>query len=95
MTLVLTLKAQPPQRLDLAPLVPNLLKDKSAKEIAAIDLATTKEPAKVGDIGFPMVVHPRDPNTCFVFPMDGTTVWPRRVGQMVAMAAPRGLPSLR
>jgi formylmethanofuran dehydrogenase subunit C len=49
-TLVLTLKAQPPQRLDLSPLVPNLLKDKSAKEIAAIDLATTKEPAKVGDI---------------------------------------------
>lgn len=50
MTLVLSLKAQPPQRLDLSPLVPHLLKDKSAKEIAGIDLATTKEPAKVGDI---------------------------------------------
>ena len=50
MTLVLTLKAQPPQRLDLSPLVPNLLKDKSAKEIAAINLATTREPAKIGDI---------------------------------------------
>ncbi len=50
MTLVLTLKAQPPQRLDLSPLVPHLLEAKSSKEIAEINLATTKEPAKVGDI---------------------------------------------
>ena len=49
-TLVLTLKAQPPQRLDLSPLVPHLLDGKSAKEIAAIDLATTKDRSKVGDI---------------------------------------------
>ena len=34
-------------------------------------------PAKIGDIGFPMVLHPRDPDTAWVFPMDGTTVWPR------------------
>ncbi len=34
-------------------------------------------PKKVGDIGFPMVVHPRDDDTCWVFPMDGTMVWPR------------------
>jgi photosystem II stability/assembly factor-like uncharacterized protein len=34
-------------------------------------------PAAVGDIGFPMVVHPRDPDTAWVFPMDGTEVWPR------------------
>ena len=34
-------------------------------------------PAEVGDIGFPMVVHPRDPDTAWVFPMDGTSVWPR------------------
>lgn len=34
-------------------------------------------PAKVGDIGFPMVVHPRDADTAWVFPMDGQTVWPR------------------
>ena len=34
-------------------------------------------PAAVGDIGFPMVVHPRDPDAAWVFPMDGTTVWPR------------------
>jgi len=34
-------------------------------------------PKKVGDIGFPMVVHPRDANSAWVFPMDGTSVWPR------------------
>jgi photosystem II stability/assembly factor-like uncharacterized protein len=34
-------------------------------------------PAEVGDIGFPMVLHPRDPDTAWVFPMDGTDVWPR------------------
>lgn len=34
-------------------------------------------PAKVGDIGFPIAVHPRDPDTVWVFPMDGTSVWPR------------------
>ncbi|HLX80569.1 MAG TPA: glycosyl hydrolase [Burkholderiales bacterium] len=34
-------------------------------------------PKKVGDIGFPMVLHPRDPDTAWTFPMDGGTVWPR------------------
>ena len=34
-------------------------------------------PKKVGDIGFPLVLHPRDPDTLWVFPMDGTSVWPR------------------
>ena len=34
-------------------------------------------PAEVGAIGFPMVVHPRDADTAWVFPMDGTSVWPR------------------
>ena len=29
-------------------------------------------PGDVGDIGFPMVVHPRDADTAWVFPMDGT-----------------------
>jgi photosystem II stability/assembly factor-like uncharacterized protein len=32
---------------------------------------------RVGDIGFPIVVHPRDADTVWVFPMDGSTVWPR------------------
>jgi hypothetical protein len=34
-------------------------------------------PKKIGDIGFPIGLHPRDPDTVWVFPMDGTTVWPR------------------
>lgn len=34
-------------------------------------------PKKIGDVGFPMVVHPREENTCWVFPMDGSSVWPR------------------
>ena len=34
-------------------------------------------PKRVGDIGFPMVLHPRDADTAWVFPMDGNTVWPR------------------
>jgi len=37
----------------------------------------TAMPGKVGDIGFPLVLHPRDPATLWVFPMDGTSVWPR------------------
>ncbi|HET9821482.1 MAG TPA: glycosyl hydrolase [Burkholderiaceae bacterium] len=36
-----------------------------------------KMPKRVGDIGFPMVVHPHDADTAWVFPMDGNTVWPR------------------
>ncbi|MBI3070593.1 MAG: glycosyl hydrolase [Deltaproteobacteria bacterium] len=34
-------------------------------------------PKHVGDIGFPMVVNPRNPDAAWVFPMDGTAVWPR------------------
>jgi photosystem II stability/assembly factor-like uncharacterized protein len=42
-------------------------------------------PKRVGDIGFPLVVHPRDADTVWVFPMDGGTVWPR--------TSPEGIPS--
>jgi len=34
-------------------------------------------PKRVGDVGFPLVVHPRDHNAAWVLPMNGTTVWPR------------------
>lgn len=34
-------------------------------------------PEAVGDIGFPVIAHPRDADTAWVFPMDGTDVWPR------------------
>ena len=36
-----------------------------------------KMPKRVGDVGFPIVVHPRDADTAWVFPMDGSDVWPR------------------
>jgi len=36
-----------------------------------------KMPKKIGDIGFPIVLDPRDPDRVWVFPMDGTSVWPR------------------
>ena len=36
-----------------------------------------KLPKRVGDIGFPIVVHPHDADVAWVFPMNGTTVWPR------------------
>ncbi|MFN2425667.1 MAG: WD40/YVTN/BNR-like repeat-containing protein [Candidatus Binatia bacterium] len=34
-------------------------------------------PKDVGDIGFSIVAHPRDPDSAWVFPMDGSDVWPR------------------
>ena len=43
-------------------------------------------PKRVGDIGFPVVVHPRNAETVWVFPMDGTSVWPR--------TSPQGVPSV-
>jgi hypothetical protein len=43
-------------------------------------------PAEVGDIGFPLIVSPFDPDTVWVFPMDGTDVWPR--------TAPGGAPAV-
>ena len=33
-------------------------------------------PKEIGDIGFPLVLHPRDPDVLWVFPMDGGSVWP-------------------
>ena len=46
----------------------------------------TSMPKAAGSIGFPMVVDPRDPDTAWVFPMDGTSVWPR--------TAPGGRPAV-
>ena len=43
-------------------------------------------PRDVGDIGFPIELHPRDPDTAWVLPMDGTDVWPR--------TSPDGRPSV-
>ena len=49
MTLVLTLRERPEQRLDLSPLVPHLLAGKSSAEINRIELQTTKLRVTVGD----------------------------------------------
>jgi hypothetical protein len=43
-------------------------------------------PAEIGDIGFTIVPHPRQVDTAWVFPMDGTDVWPR--------TSPGGRPAL-
>jgi photosystem II stability/assembly factor-like uncharacterized protein len=43
-------------------------------------------PKNVGDVGFPMTVHPRREDTVWVLPMDGTMVWPR--------TSPDGKPSV-
>ena len=43
-------------------------------------------PKEIGDIGFPIALHPREPDTAWVFPMDGTDVWPR--------VSPSGRPAL-
>ncbi|MGB8327855.1 MAG: hypothetical protein WCE48_09790 [Steroidobacteraceae bacterium] len=37
----------------------------------------TAMPKNIGDIGFPVVMDPADPDTAWVVPMDGTKVWPR------------------
>jgi len=57
--LVLSLRAKPDQRLDLSPLVPHFLAGKSAAEIAAIALGTTRHAATVGDLFRVRVGDPR------------------------------------
>jgi photosystem II stability/assembly factor-like uncharacterized protein len=34
-------------------------------------------PKAIGDVGFPITVHPRKDDVAWVLPMDGQTVWPR------------------
>jgi len=48
--LVFTLKVTPPQRLDLSGLLPHLLNGKSSKDIAALEIGTTREKVTVGDL---------------------------------------------
>jgi photosystem II stability/assembly factor-like uncharacterized protein len=79
---------QDPHCVRLHPLEPDILYQQNHCGIYRIDRRADngenrwvrigeKMPKSVGDIGFPMVLHPRDPNTAWVFPMDGTQVWPR------------------
>jgi photosystem II stability/assembly factor-like uncharacterized protein len=73
-----------PHTVRLHPLRPDRLYQQNHCGIYRLDRpGTTWErigdnmPREVGDIGFPIELHPRDPDTAWVFPMDGTDVWPR------------------
>ncbi len=75
---------QDPHCIVLHPLRPDILYQQNHCGIYRLDRPEGKwvrigrsMPEKVGDIGFPIAVHPRDPETVWVFPMDGTEVWPR------------------
>ncbi len=75
---------QDPHCVRLHPLAPDLLYQQNHCGIYRMDRSEGRwirigdhMPKEVGDIGFPLVLHPRDPNTVWVFPMDGTQVWPR------------------
>ncbi|MBT9487915.1 MAG: glycosyl hydrolase [Rubrivivax sp.] len=73
-----------PHCLRLCPTMPDRLYQQNHCGIYRLDRPGTTwqrigraMPPEVGDIGFTMVVHPRDAHTAWVFPMDGTDVWPR------------------
>ena len=73
-----------PHCLRLHPLLPDRLYHQNHTGIYRLDRPADRwtdigasMPKSVGSIGFPMVLHPRDPDTLWVFPMDGTSVWPR------------------
>jgi hypothetical protein len=73
-----------PHCVRLHPLAPDLLYQQNHCGIYRLERPATRwerigtnMPKKIGDIGFPLVLHPRDPATLWVFPMDGTSVWPR------------------
>jgi photosystem II stability/assembly factor-like uncharacterized protein len=75
---------QDPHCVRLHPLAPDILYQQNHCGIYRMDRREGRwerigdqMPRDVGDVGFPMVLHPRDPQTAWVFPMDGTGVWPR------------------
>ncbi len=75
---------QDPHCVRLHPLAPDVLYQQSHCGIYRIQRPASlwerigeNMPKEVGDIGFPIVLHPRDPRTVWVFPMDATDVWPR------------------
>jgi photosystem II stability/assembly factor-like uncharacterized protein len=75
---------QDPHCMALHPLRPDRLYQQNHCGIYRLDRPATRwqrvgrnMPAEIGDIGFGIVLHPRDPDTAWVFPMDGTSVWPR------------------
>lgn len=75
---------QDPHCLQIHPLQPDRLYQQNHCGIYRMDRANgewvrigNNMPKEVGDVGFPIAVHPFDPDTAWVFPMDGTLIWPR------------------
>jgi photosystem II stability/assembly factor-like uncharacterized protein len=75
---------QDPHCVQLHPLAPDVLYQQNHCGIYRIERPGERwerigdnMPKEVGDIGFPITLHPRDPDTAWVFPMDGSQVWPR------------------
>ena len=73
-----------PHCVRLHPLMPDRLYQQNHCGIYRMDRADGRwvrigdnMPRQIGDIGFPIVLHPRNPDTVWVFPMDSTEVWPR------------------
>ena len=73
-----------PHCVRLSPVLPDRLYQQNHCGIFRLDRPETRwtdigggMPKSVGPIGFPMVLHPREPDTLWVFPMDGSSVWPR------------------
>jgi photosystem II stability/assembly factor-like uncharacterized protein len=73
-----------PHSITLHPLQPDRLYQQNHCGIYRLDRPARRwlrigktMPRKIGDVGFPIVLDPRDPDTAWVLPMDGTTVWPR------------------
>lgn len=73
-----------PHCVQLHPLAPDILYHQNHCGIYRLERPETRwtrigdnMPREVGDVGFPMTLHPRDTQTVWVFPMDATEVWPR------------------
>lgn len=73
-----------PHRVILHPLRPDRLYQQNHCGFYRIDRPSdtwervgVNMPRSLGDVGFPVVAHPRDPETVWTVPMDGTDVWPR------------------
>jgi photosystem II stability/assembly factor-like uncharacterized protein len=73
-----------PHCIMMHPMNPDLLYQQNHTGIFKLDRAAGRwehiggsMPKSVGDIGFPITLHPRNQDVAWVFPMDGTMVWPR------------------
>ncbi len=76
--------AHDPHCVVLCPAAPDRLYQQNHCGIYRLDRPATQwqrigraMPSSVGDIGFGIVAHPRNADVVWVFPMDGTGVWPR------------------